>query len=200
MQEEKKNFQVEITKEEINKLDVRTFEGIITVVENPSDVALCINYIRRNKIVGFDTESRPSFKKNKTYSVSLIQIAIPGEVFLFRINKTGLHPSIIGFFEDDSVLKAGVSLHDDLSRLSCLDVFEPAGFVELQTLSTDMGIISNSLRKLTAIILGFRISKSQQLSNWEADVLSDGQLHYAATDAWVSLEIYNHLNNSIHEH
>lgn len=199
MQEEKENYQIEITKDEINKLDVRSFSGKITVVEDPEAVDLCIGYIKRKKLVGFDTESRPSFKKNVKYPVSLIQLAIPGEVFLFRINKTGFHKSIISLFEDKSIIKAGVSIHDDLSRLQSMRKFNPAGFVELQSLSTDFGITSNSLRKLVAILLGFRISKAQQLSNWEAEVLSEGQLHYAATDAWVSLEIYNLLKRLSNE-
>ena len=193
MEEEQTKFLKEISKEEVNELNVKSFTGRITLIEDPSAVDLCINYVRRKAVVGFDTESRPSFKKNKKYPVSLIQIAIPGEVFLFRINKTGLHSSIIDFFRDKSIKKVGVSLHDDLNRLKSIHPFEPAGFVELQTLSSDHGIISNSLRKLTAIVLGFRISKAQQLSNWEADKLTEGQMQYAATDAWVSLEIYDAL-------
>jgi ribonuclease D len=192
----KERFRSNITKEEINDLEVSAYNGRITVVEDEENIDDCIREIRKYDVVGFDTESKPSFKKYSTHQVSLIQLATPEEVFLFRINKTGFNGGLIRLFEDSSIIKVGVSIHDDIIRLKAISDFNPHNFLELQDLTNDFGIESNSLRKLAAIVLGFRISKSQQLSNWEAEQLSDNQLIYAATDAWASLEIYNKLTLS----
>lgn len=189
----KEKFRSSISKEEINTLDVKAYNGRITVVEEEKHIRDCIKEIRKFDTIGFDTESRPSFKKNSNHQVSLIQLATPQDVFLFRINKTGFNGELIKLFEDPSVTKVGVSIHDDIGRLKALSEFNPQNFLELQNLTDEFGIESNSLRKLAAIVLGFRISKSQQLSNWEAIKLTRNQLVYAATDAWVSLEIYNKL-------
>ena len=187
------NFRSNISKEEVNELEVIAYEGRITLVEETRHVKSCINEIRRHSVVGFDTESRPNFSKHSNHKVSLIQLAVPDDVFLFRINKTGFHPELIDLFEDPSIAKVGVSIHDDISRLRALSDFSPENFIELQNLTDTYGIESNSLRKLSAIVLGYRISKAQQLSNWEASQLTESQLIYAATDAWASLEIYRKL-------
>ena len=192
-QTRKEIFRTSITKEEINELEIKAYGGRITLVEESKHIKRCIEEIRKHNIIGFDTESRPSFKKNSHHMVSLIQLAVPDEVYLFRVNKTGFHRELIDLFEDPSVKKVGVSIHDDIHRLRTLQEFNPMNFIELQKLTSEYGIESNSLKKLTAIILGFRISKSQQLTNWEAIQLTDPQIVYAATDAWVSLEIYNEL-------
>lgn len=189
----KGHFLSEISKEEVNQLDIKAYSGRITIVEDPDAVNDCIKQISKSSIIGFDTESRPSFKKNQHFDVSLIQIATENEVYLFRINLTGFQQSIIKIFENPSILKVGVSIHDDITRLKQLKNFNANGFVELQQLTDDFGIQCNSLKKLTAIILGFRVSKAQQLSNWEVTKLSVAQARYAATDAWVGLEIYNKL-------
>ncbi|MFW5645482.1 MAG: 3'-5' exonuclease [Bacteroidota bacterium] len=188
-------YRADITKEEINQLDVQSYEGRITIIEESRFIPECIGEIRKHKIIGFDTESRPSFNKKNNYKVSLIQLAVQKEVYLFRIQKVGFHEDIIDLFEDPSIKKVGVSIHDDISRLRLLSHFNPQNFLELQELTNEYGIECNSLRKLVAIILGFRISKSQQLSNWEADRLTEAQMVYAATDAWASLEIYKSLLN-----
>lgn len=189
----KGHFLSEISKEEVNQLDIKAYSGKITIVEDPDALNDCVKQISKSSIIGFDTESRPSFKKNQHFGVSLIQIATENEVYLFRINLTGFQQSIIKIFENPSILKAGVSIHDDITRLKQLKNFNANGFVELQQLTDDFGIQCNSLKKLTAIILGFRVSKAQQLSNWEVTKLSVAQARYAATDAWVGLEIYNKL-------
>ncbi len=190
----KVTFFKDISKEELKKYPVRAYEGPVTVVEDPSAVNDCIQSIRKHRVIGFDTETKPMFRKNQNHQVALIQLAIPGEVFLFRIHKTGMPSGLISLFEDRNITKAGVSIHDDISRLKKLFPFEPGAFFELQEYSNRFGIESNSLRKLSAIILGFRVSKSQQLSNWENNILSEGQIIYAATDAWVCLEIFNKLS------
>lgn len=189
----KVDFRSNISKEEINELKVIAYEGRITLVEDVRHVKNCVNAIRKFGVIGFDTESKPSFRKNSNHRVSLIQLAVPGDVYLFRVNKTGFHPELIDLFEDPVVAKVGVSIHDDIHRLKALADFTPENFIELQDMTNTYGIESNSLRKLSAIVLGYRVSKAQQLSNWEAPVLTENQMIYAATDAWVSLEIYNKL-------
>ena len=170
------HFLTEISKDEVNQLDIKAYTGKITVVEDSAAVNDCIKQIRKSSIIGFDTESRPSFKKNQNFGVSLIQIATENEVFLFRINLTGFQQSIIKLFENPSILKVGVSIHDDIARLKQLKNFNAKGFIELQQLTDEYGIHCNSLKKLTAIVLGFRVSKAQQLSNWEATKLSDARM------------------------
>ena len=149
--------------------------------------------VNRQDYIGFDTETKPTFRKGEVNDVSLIQLAIPDEVILIRINKTGLTSGLINLFESDKVKKIGVALRDDIKDLQRLGEFEAANFIELNHLVKDIGIESNGLRKLTAIILGFRISKSAQTSNWENHELSPKQKSYAATDAWVCYEMYQNL-------
>jgi len=187
------NYLNNITNEDILKLETRHFNGIIHVISTPDKIPPAIDRIRDYPVIGFDTESKPSFKKGQVNKTALIQLAIPGEVFIFRISKTGLRDELTGLFEDKQILKVGVSIRDDLLRLSKLKRFTPGGFLELQSYSDAFRIESNSLKKLAAIVLGIRVSKSQRLTNWEAQDLTDEQLIYAATDAWVCLEIYNKL-------
>ncbi len=198
--EKKVIFSNDISREEINKLKPGAYNGRIWIVENPADVPGVMEKICSYDTVGFDTETRPSFKKGRVNHISLMQIAIPGEVFLIRTIYTGLLPSMIDFLENEDIKKVGVGLRDDITKLRLLKSFSPAGFLDLQEYSDQFRIDSNSLRKLAAIVLGIRVSKSQQLSNWEADTLDEGQIIYAATDAWVSLEIYNRLKKSVNHY
>lgn len=193
-------FSSDITKEEINKLETGAYHGRIWVVENPADVDKVMDKIRVFDTVGLDTETRPSFKKGKVNQVALVQIATPDEVYLIRTLYTGLMPSLISFFENEAIRKVGVALRDDISKLRLIKHFTPGGFLDLQEYTDQFRIESNSLRKLAAIVLGIRISKSQQLSNWEADTLDDGQIIYAATDAWACLEIYNKLKKAVNNY
>ncbi len=196
MQENLNPYLSNISHEEIDKLKTSSFKGKINVVSHIDDIPVAINEILKYQVTGFDTETKPSFKKGRINKVALIQIAIPGKVYIFRINKTGLTKDLINLFENKNLIKVGVSLQDDLKKLRALSEFNPSGFLELQKYSSSFLIESNSLQKLAAIVLGIRISKSQRLTNWEAPILSDSQLIYAATDAWVCLEVYNKLNNN----
>ena len=146
-------------------------------------------------MLGFDTESRPSFRRGKKNRISLIQLASGNLACLFRINKIGIPEELISILTDPEVIKAGVAVHDDIRFLKNVKKFDPAGFVDLQTLVKDYGIQSSGLKKLTAIILGFRISKQQQVTNWNAEQLTEAQQLYAATDAWVCREIYKKLTS-----
>jgi len=188
-------FRETITKEEINDLPLGYFEGDIIVVDNFRDVKKAAKILEGYPVIGFDTETRPSFKKGVVNKVAILQLATPDQVFLIRLNKVGLPVVIRKILANPEIIKPGIAIHDDIKALRAMKYFNPAGFVELQDYVKDFGIRNFSLKKLSAIVLGFRISKSQQLSNWEAPYLTEGQKIYAATDAWVSLKIYEHLNN-----
>ncbi len=186
-------FKDNITKDEVNELPLDWYKGKYTVITSTDQLDEAFSKINKQKFVGFDTETKPTFKKGQYHAVALIQIGIPDEVFLIRINQTGLADQIISFFENKEIEKIGVALTDDIKDLQKVKNFKAAGFVDLSKEVKQIGIESNGLRKLTAIMLGFRISKNAQVSNWEAPELSERQLIYAATDAWVCLEMYEKL-------
>lgn len=192
-------FQKEITKEEINTLDVRQFEGEIRVVDDPSTFTDAMNELRRYEVLGFDTETKPAFKKGVNHKISLIQISNSNVAWLFRVNKIGVPADLKNFLEDEGVLKVGAGLLDDMRRLRQITKFTPGGFLDLQKYVEAFSIESKSLKKMVAIVLGYKISKSQQMSNWEADELTEKQKKYAATDAWACLEIYYKLRNALNE-
>ncbi len=190
-------FLNEIAKEEINKLDVHQFEGKITIVDNAKAANKAIKEISKYEILGFDTETKPAFKKGVKHDIALIQISNTHEAWLFRVNKIGFTEQLIQLFEDENVIKVGAGLNDDMRRMKDLKKFKPAGFLDLQKYVEAFKIESKSLKKIVAIVLGYKISKSQQMSNWEAPDLTEMQQRYAATDAWVCLEVYHKLRNSI---
>lgn len=183
-----------ITSEEVNALPLKAYAGAIVLIDREESIESAISEIEQHSIVGFDTESRPSFQKGEFHHVSLLQFAIPGKVFLFRINLTGLTQRICSLLENPGVIKLGIALHDDIIDLKKLRKFTPKGFKDIHSLIKKHGVVNSGLRKLAAMILGFRISKSQQTSNWENPVLTQNQKVYAATDAWVCLKIYEKLN------
>ena len=187
-------FKENIEKAELVKFPVSGFNGDIILVDTYKKMRACIDEIRSAPLLGFDTESKPSFRKGRNNKVALLQLSLHERAYLFRINKMGLPDELAGILSDGSVVKAGVAVHDDIKGLKGLTGFKEAGFVELQEYVRNFGIQSSGLRKLSAIVLGFRISKRQQVSNWEAPQLSDAQLLYAATDAWVCYEIYRKLS------
>ena len=185
-----------ITAEELNQLPLRAFSGKVTLVTEASKLAAVVKEIEKHDVLGFDTETRPSFKRGQSYKVALLQLAIPNKVFLFRIHQTGLPQEIISLFENTDIIKAGVAIHDDIKALQKINKFQPVSFIELSTMAKASGLQVESVKKLAGLLLGFRISKSAQTSNWEAPSLTDKQIEYAATDAWVCLEIYQHLKRN----
>ncbi len=189
-------FKDSITKEELIDLPLKWFEGEIVVVDSYSKIKEAVDYLSNETVIGFDTETKPAFKKGVTNSVALLQLSTQKKAFLFRLNKISLTNEICEILSDPGIIKTGVAIHDDIKGLKTLNLFKPAGFVELQDHAREMGITNFSLKKLTAIACGFRISKGQQLSNWETDELSESQKVYAATDAWAALEIYNNFSNN----
>ncbi len=183
-------FKKSITKEELDELPLRWFTGDIYVIDKYKQIDNVAKYLSEQTVLGFDTETRPSFKKGNVNSVALLQFSTNNDAFLIRINKLGLPESIVEILKNPDIIKPGVAIHDDIKALQEISGFEPAGFVELQDYAKETGIENFSLKKLAAIVLGFRISKSQQLSNWEAVRLTEAQRIYAATDAWTALNIY----------
>lgn len=187
-----------ITPEELEKLEFASFPGKIQVIDSVgTEFNRAIAYLRSQKIIGFDTETRPCFGPNQPrYGVSLLQLSGPGKAYLFRLKSMGMHRRLCNLLSDKRIIKVGAAIHDDIRGLQKLHEFKADGFVDLQKIVTEYGIRDKSVKKMTAIILGFRISKTQQLSNWEAEELSDSQCKYAATDAWVCREMYIKLMNS----
>ncbi len=187
-----------ITPEELGKLDYISFPGKIYVIDSVgAEFNRAISYLRSQKIIGFDTETRPCFGPNQPrYDVSLLQLSGPGKAFLFRINKIGMHRRLCNLLADKRIIKVGAAIHDDIRGLQKHHDFKADGFVDLQKMVGEYGIRDKSVKKMAAIILGFRISKTQQLSNWEVDKLSESQEMYAATDAWVCREMYINLMQS----
>ena len=176
----------------MEKLEFASFPGKIHVIDSVgADFNRAIAYLRSQKIIGFDTETRPTFSQEQPrYGVALLQLSGPDKAFLFRINKIGMHRRLCNLLASEKVVKVGAAIHDDIRGLQKKHDFVPSEFVDLQKIVCEWGIRDKSVKKMAAIILGFRVSKTQQLSNWEAEKLSDSQCRYAATDAWVCREMY----------
>ncbi len=190
-----KPFLSKISVEEINLLPKKKFQGNIFVIEKFNQLDYFKERLAKYNVLGFDTETRPTFKKGRTNKVALIQLATSEDAFLIRLNKIGLPKTLVNIFEDSRIMKVGVAIKDDVNSLLNLKNFRPAGFIELQDYVKEFNIQDNGLKKLAANVLGFRISKRQQTSNWEKDLLDEDQIYYAATDAWVCYEIYKKLQN-----
>ena len=189
-----KQIKNKITKAEIATLPKVLFPGRIFVIYTEADADKAISYLQTQRIVGVDTETRPSFKRGTTHKVALLQISTSDTCFLFRLNQIGMPLSLQEFLMSDT-LKIGLSLKDDFTMLRRRkDVHaEEGNWIELQDYVGRFGIEDRSVQKIFANLFGQKISKSQRLSNWEAETLSEGQMKYAATDAWACVEIYNCL-------
>lgn len=186
-----------ITKEEIAELPIKAFEGKINVPLTDNEIYQAVDYLRQYPVLGFDTETRPNFRKGQHNKVALLQLSAGNQAFLFRLNKIKLPDVVKQLLADSSILKAGAAIHDDVKALVGLSRFEPAGFVDVQTMAKQVGIEHFGLKPLAAILMGIRISKAQQTSNWEIPYLTAAQKLYAATDAWVSLEIFQRLSDML---
>ena len=187
-----------ITPAELEKLDYVSCPGKIIVIDSVgAEFNRAITYLRSQKAIGFDTETRPTFTPSQPrYSVSLLQLSGADKTYLFRINKIGMHRRLCNIMASDKIVKVGAAIHDDIRGLQKHREFEPKAFVDLQKIGCEWGIRDKAVKKMAAIILGIRISKTQQLSNWEAETLSESQCKYAATDAWVCREMYLKLLKS----
>ena len=189
------NYRESITPEELEKCELSWFRGEITVVEDIKSFKNVFPRLLDSEILGFDTETRPSFRKGKKNRVSLIQLATEDFACLIRINKIGIPSELAGLLANPEVIKAGVAVHDDIRFLKKVKGFSAEGFIDLQQFVRNYGIQCSGLKKLSAIVLGFRISKRQQVTDWEAEHLTEAQQIYAATDAWVCCQIYRKLIN-----
>ncbi|MGB3184056.1 MAG: 3'-5' exonuclease [Cyclobacteriaceae bacterium] len=188
-------FPKHITKEEVNELPLGRYEGKLAVISSSEKLQQAVDRIRSEQVIGFDTETKPTFRKGQYHHVSLLQVAVPGMVFLFRLNYLGMPKELRSIFEDPDITKVGIGIRDDLLEMQKLGSFKPQNVADLNTEVKSLGVKNAGVRNLSAIFLEFRISKSQQTSNWERDELTEKQLRYAATDAWVCLEIYNRLQD-----
>jgi len=188
-------YRENISVEELAEHELSWFKGEIVLVDDLKKFHEVLPRIEGYKVLGFDTETRPTFKKGRKNPVSLIQLSTGNLACLFRINKIGIPDELLKLLSDPKVTKAGVAVRDDIKFLASIRSFTPEGFIDLQTLVKDYGIQSSGLKKLAAIVLGFRISKRQQVTDWEADQLTEAQQIYAATDAWVCHQIYEKLRS-----
>jgi ribonuclease D len=186
-------YKENITVEELAEHELSWFKGEIVLVDNFKTFYEVFPRLLGSDLLGFDTETRPTFKKGNKNSVSLIQLSTGDLACLFRINKIGIPDELADLLSNPFVTKAGVAVHDDIRFLKGVRKFTPDGFIDLQNFVKDFGIKSSGLKKLVAIVLGFRISKRQQVTDWEAEQLSEAHQIYAATDAWVCHQIYKKL-------
>jgi ribonuclease D len=188
------NLQSTITKEELAGLEPEAFCGRIIVADNALDARKAVEFLSRSAMLGFDTESRPSFRKGSRQTVALVQIATADTCVLFRSNKGhGFYPALVELLTNPDILKIGLSLRDDFNSISRNHHFVPLGFIDLQDMVHNYGIEELSLTKIYAILFGKKISKGQRLTNWEAGQLTELQKRYAALDAWACLKIYERL-------
>lgn len=187
------HFSDKISNEQTALLPAIEFRGDIRIVDHERQIAAACKYLMEQPLVGFDTETRPSFRPGVMFRVSLLQLSTPERCYLFRLNRIPLAKPILQLLESREVLKIGLDVAGDLRSLRQIRRFRDGGFVDLQAIAPEWGIGEKSLRKLSAIVLGQRVSKAQRLSNWEAATLTPKQQTYAATDAWVCTRIYDRL-------
>ena len=182
-----------LDKEQIANMPRVLFSGRIEVIVSESGAERAVKFLMKQPLLGFDTETRPSFQKGKMYKVALLQVCNGEVCFLFRLNRIDLPECLIKLLSDRRIKKIGLSWHDDLHALTGRKQFKAGTFIDLQDIAAKMGIEDQSLQKLYANIMGGKISKGQQLSNWEADNLTEAQMLYAATDAWACVELYKEM-------
>ena len=183
-----------ITKEEVNALPLGQFEGEMFLIDKVEDVEEVAEFLIQQRVIGFDTETKPAFQKGVINQVSLLQLSTSTQAFLFRLNQIGFPESIRNILEKENIVKVGAAVHDDIKGLAKLtDSFYPNSFFDLNDELKRVGFMNIGVRNLCAMVLGIRISKSEQVSNWESEKLTIKQQRYAATDAWGCLEIFKKL-------
>ena len=187
---------IAISKETVAEMPVVECPVGITVVDTPPLARMALRELTRAKVVGFDTETRPSFHRGRLHNVALMQLSTADHCFLFRLNRLGISEGLRHFLEDPEIIKIGLSVHDDFSVMRRLvDDLDPQGFIDLQEYVKFFHINDISLQKIYAIVFGEKISKNQRLTNWEAEELTEPQQKYAAIDAWACLRLYRTLRS-----
>jgi ribonuclease D len=187
------NFSTSITKEEINLLPLLEYEGEAILIETDKGCVRAIGELIQEKVLGFDTETRPSFSKGEYHKCALLQLSGKKRAYLFRLNKISFTAELAALLANPEILKVGVAVHDDVKALQKLHPFDPAGFIDLNTVGEKNGIENLGLRSLSAIFLHKRLSKGAKLTNWDQDDLTRAQVEYAANDALVGLQIYEKM-------
>lgn len=190
------NFAPHIDSDAVSNLPLRAFEGEILVVDSEHSMRAAEDILRGQHLLGFDTETRPAFRKGQYYDLALMQISTDSIALLFRLQLQPLSAAIVDMLQDESVKKIGAAIRDDIKAVQKMAPFKAAGFVDLQNIVGAWGIEEKSVRKMAAIVLGCKVSKAQRLSNWEAVKLLPAQQQYAATDAWVCREIFLKLTQN----
>ncbi len=189
-----KTIYTKFDKVRLTGLPTVQFEGRIFVITTETEAKRAVAYLLRSSpCLGFDTETRPSFHHGESHKVALLQVSTPDTCFLFRLNRMGMPQCVIDLLEDTTILKVGLSLHDDMTMLKRRHTFQQGTFIDIQNEVGDIGIADASLQKIYANLFGLKISKRQQLTNWEADILTEAQKRYAATDAWACIKIHNEI-------
>lgn len=179
-----------ITKEEINTLPLGRYEGEIQLITSPEDEYQAYKELENETLLGFDTETRPAFTKGIRYPTSLLQLAGRNKVYLFRLTHLGFSEKLQDILSNPSIIKVGVAIKDDLKDLKRLNKFYPTNFGDLNKIADELNLQNKGLRNLAAMFLGIRISKTNRVSPWHRSNLTNGQIIYAATDAWASREVY----------
>ncbi|MFY0599269.1 MAG: 3'-5' exonuclease domain-containing protein 2 [Cyclobacteriaceae bacterium] len=187
------NIRSFIPKEEVLTLDIIRFQGEIEVIDDSEELKELLRELSLEEYLGFDTETKPSFRKGEYHEPAIVQISTLEKAYLIRIQKTGFTNSLKTFLENKAVKKIGISIRDDLKDMRKVREFEPGGFIDLNNVAERLGIRQIGVKSLTGIFLNKRVSKGQQTSNWENENLTINQQNYAATDAWVCLEMYHSL-------
>lgn len=186
-------YKQKLSKEEINALPLASYGGPIHLVTSKKDAILAVNQLRKHRLLGFDTEKRPSFRKGQAFDPSLLQLAHPKAVYLFQLKQTGLPSELLKLLSRDDIVKAGVAVGRDIKELQHMKAFDAAGFIDLGDKAREAGLQHHGLRGLSALLLDMRISKSAKLTNWARKDLPEQALLYAATDAWIGLKLYEKM-------
>ena len=186
-----------VAKADVKNYPLIEFKGNIHLIDNYSELEKCCDIIYDKTIIGFDTETKPSFKKGISHNISLIQLAVDDDVFVIRIDKIGLDKRIVDILSNSNILKVGIDVKNDLIGLKKIYNFQEANFLDLNSLATVKGFKSIGAVKLCIMLLGFRISKRQRLSDWSADILTTSQLEYAAIDAWICPQILQSFKDKL---
>jgi ribonuclease D len=183
-------FPTTIAKADVNALPLARYEGPISLVADTRAAHAAVDYLRDEALVGFDTESRPSFRRGDNHPVALLQMAGAERVYLFQLHLLDNLDPVLALLADPAIRKAGVAIRDDIKKLQELGDFTPRNFVEISDLSRRLEVSNTGLRNLSAMFLGYRVSKGAQVTNWARPDLTQPQITYAATDAWISRLLY----------
>jgi ribonuclease D len=179
-----------ISKEAISSLPVRRYEGKVSLVETLRELEEARADIRQERVVGLDTETRPSFKKGEVHLPCLVQAATAQAVYLFQLSRLDVFPTLVELLAKPDVVKTGVGLAHDLRQLKLVFPFAVENVIDLGVIARRRGLGQTGVRNLAGMLLGFRIPKGNRTSNWAAPRLSPAQITYAATDAWACRELY----------